>query len=119
MSEVKVTEAVLSAYGSFPDPASSTRVSVPSVPPRLRVDANQWIETTLGAPHVDRVQCLGKRLALTSGSAGVNDPTVHGVLDEERAKRCEQLVERKRVPTPLDVHLNRRHRTGGGDRRCR
>ena len=86
---------------------------------RLRVDANRWIETTLGAPLVDRMQRLGKWLALTAGSAGVNDPTVRCVLDEERPKGCEQLVEGQRVPTPLDVDLDRHHRTGGGDRRCR
>jgi hypothetical protein len=39
-----------------------------------------------GAPLVDSVQRLGKSLAVTSGDAGVNDPVVRGVLDEERVE---------------------------------
>jgi hypothetical protein len=61
--------------------ASSARVS------QLRIDANRYLEMTLGAPLVDRIQRRGKLLTVTSGSPRVNYPTVRRVLDEERVKR--------------------------------
>jgi hypothetical protein len=37
--------------------------------------------------------------------AGMNNPTVPRVLDEERAEWDEQLAKRERIPTPADLDL--------------
>jgi hypothetical protein len=73
---------------------------------RPLVETDRYVQPALGAPLLHHAQRLRERLAMAARHAGMNNPTVPRVLDEERAEWDEQLGERERIPTPADLDLD-------------
>jgi hypothetical protein len=61
------------------------------------------------APVVDRRERLREGLSATSWHAGMDDPALVVMLDEEGVERNQQLRHGECVPTAPDLDLDRRH----------
>src|SRR6478672_3771410 len=77
---------------------------------RVSVDATRREGASIRAPVLDHLERIRKRLAVKARRAGMDDPMLVVVLDEEGVERDQELRKRERVPTVIDLDLDRRHR---------
>src|SRR5581483_1415871 len=91
-------------------PLSSDQLPCPAADP-----ARNAFQTALCDPIVDRPQRVGEILPVTARSSRMHDPMLRPVLNEERMERNEAIRESERIPTALDIDLDRRRGVALGE----